>query len=110
MNDRCRTCLYHSRNTDTCDYLLITNERRGCPTEGCTRYRSAKTLKELGKYYATHGGMSASDGKLIELYDRGLSDVEIAAFLGRSRTFVARRRKRFGLPSRKEMEGSSSED
>lgn len=110
MNDRCRTCLYHGRKTHTCDYMLITNERRGCPAHSCTRYKSTERIKELGQYYAVHDGIGASDEELIGLYDRGLSDVEIAKVVGRSRTFVARWRKRLGLPSRKEVEEASRED
>lgn len=38
-------CAYHPhRGPDkgTCDYMVITKKRRGCPIVGCTRYRSGK--------------------------------------------------------------------
>ena len=38
-------CVYHPHkgpDKGTCDYMVITRKRRGCPIVGCTRYRSGK--------------------------------------------------------------------
>ena len=38
-------CVYHPHkgpDKGTCDYMVITKKRRGCPIVGCTRYRSGK--------------------------------------------------------------------
>lgn len=38
-------CVYHPHkgpDEGTCDYMVITRKRRGCPIVGCTRYRSGK--------------------------------------------------------------------
>ena len=35
--NRCKRCYYYAPSTQTCDYLLITGERRPCAFgEGCT--------------------------------------------------------------------------
>lgn len=36
-------CKYRADNTlHSCDYMLITGHRRGCPVEGCIRYEEGK--------------------------------------------------------------------
>ena len=38
-------CVYHPHkgpDKGTCDYMVITRKRRGCPIVGCTRYCSGK--------------------------------------------------------------------
>lgn len=48
--DYCKPCYYASCNrtgydhgTMTCDYLIVTGEKRGCPAgDGCKRFREGK--------------------------------------------------------------------
>ena len=49
----CRTCRYHGwlgNHALTCDYILITGKRRGCPAgPGCTKREEGKRERsELG--------------------------------------------------------------
>ena len=40
-------CMYRSdRGTPSCDYLIIEGEPRGCPVEGCTKYKKGKAQKQ----------------------------------------------------------------
>lgn len=38
MPKHCESCYYFGRTTDTCDFFYLTNERRGCPIDSCTRH------------------------------------------------------------------------
>lgn len=40
----CRTCKYGNKHTSTvtCDYLVITGHRRGCPAGSCDKYEKGK--------------------------------------------------------------------
>ena len=41
-------CCYYTPRTDSCDYLLIEFEPRGCPpTADCPRYAPAGRLREV---------------------------------------------------------------
>ena len=41
-----RDCMYRNdRGTPSCDHLLLTGEQRGCPVEGCTKYKKGKAPK-----------------------------------------------------------------
>lgn len=37
--ERCPKCYYRDRLTRTCDYYLITGERRGCDPDGCDKWQ-----------------------------------------------------------------------
>lgn len=78
--------------------------------ESCDKYASSERARKLSKYFAGLGGIRPSDEELIKLYDQGLSDTEIAAALGRSRTLVAHWRRKFGLPTQKQIEVESRDD
>lgn len=110
MNAKCRSCIYHSRKTHTCDYMLITNERRGCPVGACTRYESTEQARELGRYYSGQDGVCSFNEELLKLYDQGLNDAAIAKVVGKNRTIIARWRHRNGLPSRREREAEARAD
>lgn len=50
VDDYCRGCIYRSGYFGgaavTCDYLLRTRERRGCPSgKGCTRKQTSGKVK-----------------------------------------------------------------
>lgn len=96
MDTKCRSCLYHGSRTDTCDYYLMTGQRRGCPVTDCIRYvgMSQADESEIGKEFSA-------------LYEQGCSDSEISRMTGRSRWVVARWREKMGLPSQREIEVSS---
>ena len=36
----------NDRGTPSCDYLIIEGEPRGCPIEGCTKYKKGKAQKQ----------------------------------------------------------------
>lgn len=45
----CRSCKYHGVASGdlTCDYIIIMEERRGCPCgPGCTRYEEGEREKD----------------------------------------------------------------
>lgn len=42
---KCKRCKYYSKETVTCDFLLKTGVRRGCPAKNCTRFDSGKKNK-----------------------------------------------------------------
>lgn len=107
---KCWTCLYHGYRTATCDYLLITGHRRGCPVEGCTKYASSKRARELSKLYVSGDGSRPSDEELLKLYEQGLSDVEIATIFGKSKTLAAHWRRKYGLPAQREIEVEARDD
>lgn len=109
-NPKCETCLYHGRRTDSCDYILVTGERRGAPVKNCNRYASNKQAKELAAYFARTGILRPSDEELLKLYEKGLNDAEIAVALGKSKALVARWRKKFGMPARREIEVEARDD
>ena len=108
--NKCWTCLYHGYRTATCDYLLITGHRRGCPVEGCTKYASSKRARELSKSYDELNGSRPSDEELLKLYEQGLSDTEIAAVFGKSKTLAAHWRRKYGLPAQREIEVEARDD
>ena len=40
-------CMYRNdRGMPSCDYLIIEGEPRGCPVEGCTKYKKGKAQKQ----------------------------------------------------------------
>lgn len=49
MSKRCLSCnWYGGRYTHTCDYFLLTGQRRGCPAgDKCTRYKPRATTRRF---------------------------------------------------------------
>lgn len=96
-------CAFKGTNTDTCDYLLITGKRRGCPAGPlCLRYKpvTAKERKVPQLPSTFKKDRSGLYTAFQSLYEEGYSDQEIAAALGVSKETVARWRRSERLPSR----------
>lgn len=118
----CRGCCYLGLTGlyETCDFLVITGRRRGCPGgKGCKEYRPKKR-NELHRPFRIYpseapknGGASTpqsarnkrnrpptklDEDRAMELYRQGLSDRDIAGRLGMSPGGVHNWRKRNGLP------------
>lgn len=100
-------CVYYSKYTYTCDFLLLNGTRRGCPITCCDKYRP-KTHKindrNNGLYYPAFSvkkqGLTEEDkAKAMELYRKGYLDVEIGRLLKVPNMVVGAWRKRNGLPS-----------
>ena len=96
-------CAYKGTNTDTCDYILVTGKRRGCPAGPlCLRYKPV-TVKERkipqlpSTFKKDRSGLYTA---FQSLYEEAYSDQEIAADLGVSKETVARWRRSERLPSR----------
>ena len=96
-------CAYKGTNTDTCDYILVTGKRRGCPAGPlCLRYKPV-TAKERKVPQLPSTFKKDRSGLFVafqSLYEEGYSDQEISAALGVSKETVARWRRGERLPSR----------
>lgn len=96
-------CAFKGTNTDTCDYILVTGKRRGCPAGPlCLRYKPV-TAKERKVPQLPSTFKKDRSGLFVafqSLYEEGYSDQEIAADLGVSKETVARWRRSELLPSR----------
>ena len=96
-------CAYKGTNTDTCDYILVTGKRRGCPAGPlCLRYKPV-TAKERKVPQLPSTFKKDRSGLYIafqSLYEEGYSDQEISAALGVSKETVSRWRRSERLPSR----------
>ena len=96
-------CAFKGTNTDTCDYILVTGKRRGCPAGPlCLRYKPV-TAKERKVPQLPSTFKKDRSGLFVafqSLYEEGYSDQEIAAALGVSKETVARWRCSERLPSR----------
>lgn len=58
---KCDRCQYRTHIVgygNACGYLLITDERRGCPVEGCTRYVKGDALPSSVEYDLLYGGVT----------------------------------------------------
>lgn len=96
-------CAFKGTNTDTCDYILVTGKRRGCPAGPlCLRYKpvTAKERKVPQLPSTFKKDRSGLYTAFQSLYEEGYSDQEIAAVLGVSKETVARWRRSERLPSR----------
>lgn len=96
-------CAYKGRNTDTCDYFLITGKLRGCAVGTlCTRYEHTTGKKRKVPPLPTIFKKEKSGlyTAFQSLYEEGYSDQEIADAMGVSRDTVARWRRGERLPSR----------
>lgn len=90
--------------------MLITGSRRGCPVSSCDKYESGERARQLAKSHFWLCGMRTSDQEMLDLYEQGLSDVEIAVVIKKSRILVSRWRRKMGLPSQKQIEVSARDD
>ena len=95
-------CAYKGTNTDTCDYILITGKRRGCPAGPlCKRYkpinaRNRKVPQLPSTFKKDRSGLYTA---FETMYAEGFSDREIAEALGVSRDTVSSWRRKERLPS-----------
>ena len=96
-------CAFKGTNTDTCDYILVTGKRRGCPAGPlCLRYKPV-TVKERKVPQLPSTFKKDRSGLYIafqSLYEDGYSDQEIADTMGVGKETVARWRRSERLPSR----------
>ena len=96
-------CAFRGTNTDTCDYILVTGKRRGCPAGPlCIRYkpvtaRERKVPQLPSTFKKDRSGLFTAFGSL---YEEGYSDREIADIMGVGKETVARWRRGERLPSR----------
>lgn len=83
-------CCYYTRQTDSCDYLLIEFRRRGCPpTPDCARYAPARRTRREAE---------EALGARIQAYtDMGCSVRQIARHLRLCPAAVRRARARWAL-------------
>ena len=83
----CSKCIYYGRNTRTCDYILVEDQRRPCPAgAGCTARRTSKKVSKVGK-----PRWDTELGRLLWL--DGKSDREIAEEMGVATNTVLHQRK-----------------
>lgn len=86
----CGTCAYKSNYIGSCDYFLITGNRRPCTAgKGCTVRTDSANRRSRGKKqpkWDTKRG--------YELFQKGLTDQQIAERLGTSSTAVNAWRRR----------------
>ena len=95
-------CAFKGTNTDTCDYILVTGKRRGCPAGPlCLRYKPV-TAKERkvpqlpSTFKKERSGLYTA---FETMYEEGFSDKQIADALGVSRDTVSSWRRKERLPS-----------
>lgn len=103
MTQRCQKCYFYGHRTDTCDYILVTGHRRGCPPDRCIRFepsggrdrrRPALTAKQLNRLR-----------QMKLLHGRGLTDPQIAELVGVHQQTVFMWRKKNGLPANAKFGG-----
>lgn len=92
-------CVYRSMITDTCDYYLITGQRRQSPAGHCERY----VRRESGACSGLNLDSAVSEILMLDLYSSGLGDREIAAELGISAKTVRKWREREALPAQSRL-------
>ena len=109
-NEKCKSCLYYCSRTETCDYILIVGHSRGCSVKNCDRYENNKIAEKLSRYYAGTGSLPDTDKALLELYEQGLSDVEIGCITGKGMMLIRHWRMKMGLLSRRDLEVAVYED
>lgn len=89
----CHKCRFWCKNTNTCDYLLVTDRRRPChPGKGCT-VREKEVHTDSGKRIRWDAK------KARELYMAGMNDTAIGRELGVSAYTISCWRQREKLPS-----------
>ena len=96
-------CAFKGTNTGTCDYIIVTGKRRGCPAGPlCLRYKpvTAKERKVPQLPSTFKKDRSGLYTAFDTMYEEGFSDREIAEALGVSRDTVSKWRRSERLPSR----------
>lgn len=96
------SCAYFGTNTHTCDYILITGQRRGCPGGHlCKRYKSVNARRrKVPQLSSTFKKERSGLYTAFEtMYAEGFSDVQIAEALGVSRDTVSSWRRKERLPN-----------
>ena len=102
---KCHSCFYYGRGSRTCDYILITGTRRGCPIDDkCSRYLKGdgSVRKQPLALEGGRRGRKRDDARyraIRALYDEGLNDVQIGERVGLSRGAIYNWRQREGLPA-----------
>ena len=96
------SCAFYGTNTHTCDYILITGQRRGCPGGRlCERYKPLNARKRKvpqlpSTFKKDRSGLYTA---FETMYEEGFSDREIAEALGVSRDTVSSWRRKERLPN-----------
>lgn len=111
---KCNQCIYYCERTTSCDYYLITGERRGCSVENCEKYEKllckrrppspvvspAKPKEEKPKVWKPRKPRECAKNEAIKrLYYQGKTDQQIAAETGYCARNIWYWRHRRGLPS-----------
>lgn len=105
----CLSCKWYSRESRSCDYYLLNFIRRGCPADdNCKRYKPGRRqMGALPNSFKPLNGRSKKirerDAQCKALYERGMSDSQIAAELGCAHETIRRWRLSYGLPTQKEV-------
>lgn len=83
-------CLYYAPTTETCDYLLITGNRRQCDSENCARYTTnPDKVKPLNKGYRLRRVRKEILDKLDAIYTPDITVAKLAEEVGVSKNYVA---------------------
>lgn len=89
ISNPCAGCMYYGKSTDTCDYILIADQRRPCPPGlECTVRRTLKDVKKMGK-----PRWDTEFGRLLWL--EGKSDAQIAKEMGVAPNTVLHQRRKW---------------
>ncbi len=93
---KCKSCYYHDLSVGSCDYLLLTGNRRGCEAEGCDKWfpRTKRRLDTATPGWSPNGKRQRMYNVMQKLYDQGLNDRQIAEKIGCSFKTVANWRSR----------------
>lgn len=85
----CAGCIYYGKSTNSCDYILIADQRRPCPPGAeCTVRRTSKEVKKMGK-----PRWDTELGRLLWL--EGKSDAQIAKEMGVAPNTVLHQRRKW---------------
>lgn len=110
MTERCKLCLYYCSCDGhyvypTCDYLLKTGRRRGCPAgDDCDKFLPSEECVKFTNVALGTVRLPIKKQFLLDLYEQGLNDSEISKRAGCSRRTVAVWRNKCGLPSNAKIE------
>ena len=109
MTERCKACLYYC-NCDghyiypTCDYMLTTGKRRGCPAgDECDKFIPSEECIKLSGVYSGVVRLPIKEPLLFDLYEQGLTDREIAIAVGTTLKVARGWRRKNGLPSQQDL-------
>lgn len=93
VDQSCHKCRFWCKNTNTCDYLIVTDKRRPCPPgKGC-KVREKEIYTESGKR------IRWDERQAWELYKQGLTDTQIAEAVGTTSHTIGNWRQRKNLVS-----------